>query len=141
MNAQEKITLGQMLRDDYLKDSHRRLEAELDAVNALSRAERKTAYTELCDDLKLDREHFLTSCKWLLTGTYGRGALLSMERLSGEANRNAHLFNLVSNLEYRTGDYYARKAWKFLDKKAQDEINGMLTKIIDDWDQLYGKGE
>jgi hypothetical protein len=100
---------------------------------SLPMAERKENAARMAKTIREEPETFATRLEWLIEGCYGKGSQMAAERIlsaSKRTNKNAALFYLLADYEYRTGQYFATKTWHGLTEAQQATVNDLFSKII-----------
>ena len=96
-------------------------------IQTIPRREREENYREF---LEADPDFIAQQIEWIFNGSYGYGEMhLALNTLSMR-NPAPSLYHLVSSLNWQTGDYYSRKAWKATPKAKQDSINKAVNEVI-----------
>lgn len=101
-------------------------------IQSLPASERKANAEEFGITLANHPELVAERLGWLLGGSYGYGACkVAWRAVDLQKRPNPILYYLVANLEWNTGDYYARIAWNGITDEGRATVNELFAKTIE----------
>jgi len=96
-------------------------------IQTIPRREREENYREF---LEADPDFIAQQVEWIFNGSYGYGEQQMAINILSMRNPNPSLFHLVSSLNWQTGEYYSRKAWKAFSQDRQYRVNQAISDVV-----------